>query len=152
MPFKPGLLRNQLSPGGPITLFRNRVIAKVKSKYWIRTHKFGIKIPKTVDEARRLDAENGNTFWWDAIMEEMKNVRPEFEAWEKSAAEIPPGYQHIKYNLIFDIKMGENFRRKARFVAGGHTTEVPDSIVTYSLVVSRGSVRIALTIAGVNGL
>ena len=43
-------------------------------------------------------------------------------------------------------------RRKARFVAGGHTTEVPDSIITYSSVVSRDSVRIALTIAGLNDL
>jgi hypothetical protein len=25
---------------------RNRVLSKVKSKYWVRTHKFGIKIPK----------------------------------------------------------------------------------------------------------
>jgi hypothetical protein len=54
--------------------------------------------------------------------------------------------------LIFDVKMGENFRRKARFVAGGHTTEVPESLITYSSVVSRDSVRIALTIAGLNGL
>jgi hypothetical protein len=131
---------------------RNRVIAKVKSKYWIRTHKFGIKIPKTVEEARRFDAENGNTLWWDAIMTEMKNVRPAFEVWEGSADKISPGYQQIKCHLIFDVKMGENFRRKARFVAGGHTTEVPDSIITYSSVVSRDSVRIALTIAGLNGL
>ncbi len=91
---------------------RNRVIAKVKSKYWVQTHKFGIKIPKTVDKARKLDAENGNTFWWDAIMKEMKNVRPAFEAWEKSADKIPPaGFQQIKCHLIFDVKMGENFRR-----------------------------------------
>lgn len=48
--------------------------------------------------------------------------------------------------------MGENFRRKARFVAGGHTVEVPESLITYSSVVSRDSVRIALTIAGLNGL
>ncbi|KAI2498409.1 Reverse transcriptase (RNA-dependent DNA polymerase) [Fragilaria crotonensis] len=51
---------------------RNRIIAKVKSKYWIRTHKFGIKIPKNVAEARAFDAENGNTSWWDAILKEMK--------------------------------------------------------------------------------
>jgi hypothetical protein len=45
----------------------------------------------------------------------------------------------------------ENFRRKARYVAGGHMTEPPASI-TFSLVVSRGSVRIALLIAARNGL
>ena len=131
---------------------RNRIIAKVKSKYWLRTHKFGIRIPKSVKEAREIDAENGNTYWWDAILKEMKNVRPAFEVWEKTKDDIPPGYQQIKCHLIFDIKMGENFRRKARFVAGGHTTEVPESLITYSSVVSRDSVRIALTIAGLNGM
>ena len=131
---------------------RNRIIAKVKSKYWVRTHKFGIKIPKNVAEARAFDAENGNTFWWDAILKEMKSVRPAFEVWEKGVDEIPPGYQQINCHLIFDVKMGENFRRKARFVAGGHTTEVPDSLITYSSVVSRDSVRLALTIAALNDL
>ena len=45
--------------------------------------------------------------------------------------------------------MGENFRRKARFVAGGHTTE--ELVIIYLSVVLRDSVRIALTIAGLNG-
>jgi hypothetical protein len=131
----------------PHTLLRNcyRIIAKIKSKYKTRTHKFGIKIPKTAAEARQFDAENGNTLWWDAILKEMKNVRPAFEVREKSIDEIPPGYQQIKCHLIFDVEMGEIFCRKARFVAGGHTTEVPDSLITYSSVVSRDSVRIALT-------
>jgi hypothetical protein len=40
----------------------------------------------------------------------------------------------------------ENFQRKARLVAGGHTTEMPASI-TYASVVSREFVRIALTLA-----
>jgi hypothetical protein len=131
---------------------RNRIIAKMKSKYWIRTHKFGIKIPKNIAEARAFDAENRNTFWWDAIMKEMKNVRPSFEVWEKGVDEIPPGYQQINCHLIFDVKMGKNFRCKARFVAGGHATEVPESLITYSSVVSRDSVRLALTIAALNDL
>ena len=53
--------------------------------------------------------------------------------------------------MIFDIKMGENFRKKARMVAGGHMTETPASI-TYSSVVARDSVRILLTIAALNNL
>ena len=136
----------------PFTLHkRNRIIAKLKSKYWVRTRKFGIKIPKTVAEAKQFDQENGNTFWWDAVCEEMRNVRPAFEAWERSEGDIPIGYQQVKCQLIFDVKMFENFRRKARFVAGGHTTEVP-STLTYVSVVSRDSVRIALTIAALNDL
>ena len=30
---------------------RNRIIAKIKSKYWLKTHKFGIEIPKSVLQA-----------------------------------------------------------------------------------------------------
>ena len=55
---------------------RNQIISKVKSKYWLRTHKFGIQIPKSVEEAKRLDQENGDTLWWEAICNEMRNVRP----------------------------------------------------------------------------
>ena len=47
--------------------------------------------------------------------------------------------------------MGENFRRKARLVGGGHMTEAT-SLITYSSVVYRDSTRIALTIAELNGL
>jgi hypothetical protein len=130
---------------------RDRIIAKVKSKYWQRTHKFGIKIPKTVQEALQFDKENGNNLWWEAICKEMKNVRPAFEKWEKSPGELPPGFQKIKCHMIFDIKMGENFRRKARLVANGNETVAPATL-TYSSVVSRDSVRIALTIASLNQL
>ena len=49
------------------------------------------------------------------------------------------GHQEIGLHMIFDIKLGENFRRKARMVARGHTTKTPSS-VTYSSVVLRDSV------------
>jgi hypothetical protein len=52
--------------------------------------------------------------------------------------------------MIFDVKM-EDFRRNARFVAGGHTTDTPHAM-TYESVVSRESVRIALTLAALNDL
>ena len=49
------------------------------------------------------------------------------------------GHQEIGLHMIFDIKLGENFRPKARMVAGGHTMKAPSS-VTYSSGVSRDSV------------
>ena len=52
--------------------------------------------------------------------------------------------------MIYDVKM-EDFRRKARLVAGGHMTETP-KCMTYSSVVGRETVRIALTIAALNDL
>ena len=130
---------------------RNRIIAKTKSKYWLQTHKFGIEIPKSVIQARQIDAKCGNMLWWDAICKEMKNVRPAFEVFEGGTDQLPGGYQEIKCHMIFDVKIGENFCRKARLVAGGHTTETPATL-TYSSVVSRDSVRIALTMAALNGL
>ena len=130
---------------------KKRIISKIKSKYWLTTHKFGIRIPKTVKEALELDRQNGNTFWADAIKKEMGNVRVAFEAFEGDERDIPKEYQKIDCHIIFDVKMSENFRRKARLVAGGHTTETP-STLTYSSVVSRDSVRIALTLAALNDL
>ena len=41
----------------------NRIIVNLKSNYWVRTHKFGFKIPKSVQEAKSFDEENGNTLW-----------------------------------------------------------------------------------------
>ena len=56
--------------------------------------------------------------------------------------------------MIFDVKMLDSdriFKRKARYVAGGHTTETPESL-TYASVVSQYLVCIALTLAALNGL
>ena len=53
---------------------RDRIIAKTKSKYWRTNTKFGIRVPKTVEETLRLDEENGNDFWGKALKKEMKNV------------------------------------------------------------------------------
>ena len=61
------------------------------------------------------------------------------------------GYQEISGHIIFDVKLGEGFRRKARFVGDGHKTKTPSS-VTYSSVVSRDSVRIILMVAALNDL
>ena len=64
---------------------------------------------------------------------------------------MPTGYQKITCEWVFDVKMGENFRRKACLVAGGHMTDTPVAMA-YLSVVSRDSVRITLTIAALNDL
>ena len=134
----------------PFTLKkRDRIIASVNARYLKTTHKFGIRVPKTVLEAIEIDRENGNTMWQDAIQKEMNAVRIAFKVLEADE-EIPPGYQNMKCHMIFTVKM-EDFRRKARYVAGGHMTEAP-AVLTYASVVSRESVRIALTLAALNDL
>ena len=71
---------------------RNHIISNVKSKYWLRTHKFGIRIPKSVEEAKQLNQGNGDTQWWDEIWKEMQNIKPAFEVWEMDVDKIPTGY------------------------------------------------------------
>ena len=129
---------------------RNAIISKVKSRYHKRTHKFGIRIPKTVEEARDIDRINGNDLWEKALEKEMSNVRVAFKMLNEEDR-APVGHTRIKCHIIFDVKM-ETLRRKCRLVAGGHMTEAPCTSVTYSSVVSRESVRIALTLAALNDL
>ncbi len=131
---------------------RANIIAKVKTRqtrYQKKTHKYGIELPKTVEQALEIDRRTGTTFWADAIAKEMKNVRVAFEILPDGQA-APIGYQHIRCHMVFDIKM-EDFKRKARLVAGGHMTEAPPTL-TYASVVSRETVRIALLTAALNNL
>ena len=135
---------------------RNRIIGKVKSRYWKTSHKYGIRLPRSVQEALQIDKETGTDFWWQAIQKEMKKVMIAFEYDETLTPEqaradksMYVGFQEITCHIIFDVKM--DLTRKARFVAGGHLTEPPASI-TYSSVVSRDSVRLAFLIAALNDL
>ncbi|GFH48973.1 Blackbeard [Chaetoceros tenuissimus] len=61
----------------------------------------------------------------------------------------PPGYNEILCHLVFDVKL--DMTRKARYVAGGHLTNVPANM-TYSSVVSRDTVRIGFLVAALNDL
>lgn len=47
----------------------------------------------------------------------MSNVRPELEVYEEKEEQLV-GYQKIGCHMVFNIKMEDNFRRKARLVAG----------------------------------
>ena len=126
---------------------RDRIIKKVKSRYWTRTHKYGVEMPKSVKDAFEIDRRTGTDFWKKAIEKEMKNVDCAFQFRDDDV--VPPGYKKINCHMVFDIK--SDLTRKARFVAGGHMTDPPKES-TYSSVVSRDSVRIAFTMAALNGL
>ena len=121
------------------------------------THKFGIWVPKYIDETLAIYKGNGNTLWYTAIQKEMKNVCVVFEAWEEVSLEDARhsqnlvGYQEIRCHMIFDINMDWQFTRKAHYFAGSHTTDTPSSI-TYSSVVSRDNIIIAFTLAALNGV
>ena len=139
---------------------RDRILAKVKTKYWRTSHKFGIELPKTVKEAYEIDRRTGTRHWTIAIEKEMRKIMElgAFEVWEdgmpidlKTGNKKLPGFQQIQCHMIFDVKLDGSFTRKARFVANGNQTDAPSSL-TYASVVSRESVRIALLYASLNDL
>jgi hypothetical protein len=113
---------------------RSRIILDVTESYHKRTHNFGVEVPKSWDECVRLEKENDNTLWQDAVRKDIKNFRIEFKIMNGDKS-VPPTYQEIHCHMILDVKM-EDFRHNARFVAYGHTTDTPHAM-TYASVVSR---------------
>jgi hypothetical protein len=128
---------------------REHIISKIKTRYLRREQKFGILLPKSVEEAIRFYEELGTTFWQDAIRKEMgTNIMPAVKILEPGQ-QAPVGSQEIPCHIVFDVKM--DFTRKSFFVTGGHVTD-PPSTQTYASVVARDSVRIAFLIAALNDL
>ena len=76
---------------------RDRIVASIRkwqTRYLKKSHKFGIELPKTVEQALALDAKNGNTLWADAISKEMENVRVAFEVLPDGKP-VPIGSQFV---------------------------------------------------------
>ena len=90
---------------------------------------------------------NGNNLCRDGIAKDINAVMIAFKLLDEGE-KSPPTYQEIISHMIFDIKM-EDFRRKARYVAGGHATLAPPKL-TYASVVLQDSVRIAITLTALN--
>ena len=86
------------------------MLKAAKTRYARRTHKFGIQLPNSVEEALAIDRETNTTFWHDAIQKEMKNVRVAFKFLEQGER-VPIGYKWIRCHMVFDVKM--DFTRKA---------------------------------------
>ncbi len=128
---------------------RDVIVSAVTARARKTTHKYGILVPRNVEHAHRLDKENGNDYWAKSLQKEMRNVGAAFDILQPSTM-VPAGWTKVTGHLIFDIKM--SLERKSRWVLDGHLTEDPEFISTYAGVVSRESVRIALTYAALNGV
>ena len=81
----------------------------------------------------------------------MRNVRIAFEEFSRPISQILHGFKKFNFHLLFEVKLNENFRRKARFIANGHRIKSPKSF-SYSTVVSHDSVRIIVILAALNNL
>ena len=101
-----------------------------------------------VAEALAIDGRNGNTCWHDAVVCEMKDLKIAFDILP-DGRDSPPMYRQASGHMIFDVCM--TLERKARSVKDGHRTPEPDWC-TFAGVISRESIRIALTYASLHGL
>ena len=128
---------------------RNKIIKQVQHRLVKKSTKFGIKVPESVDEALRLDVENGNSLWQKAIEKELGNVRIAFKLLEQGER-LPAGSKLIPYHIIFDVKL--DLTRKARLVAGGHRNKNVPTFTTFSTVASRDRVRLMFLLAALNDL
>ena len=134
---------------------RDVIVSAIKTRLRRTTHKYGIEMPmtaRTTDEAvrmgRELDIKNGDTFWMDALHKEMGALVVAFEMLEHGE-KAPPGWYKSTGHIVWDVKM--DFTRKARWVKDGHKTPDPTTS-SFAGVVSRESIRIALTYAALLGL
>jgi hypothetical protein len=69
---------------------RTKIIADVTKWYHNRTQKFGIEFPKNWDDCVKLEIENNNTLWQDAVRKEMKNVRISFKILTENNQSLQP--------------------------------------------------------------
>ncbi len=115
---------------------RDQIISAVKARVKKRNQKYGIIVPRTVEEAFELDNASGNTYWRDAVKKEMKNMVAAFRVLE-SDEHLPVGYAKLGVHMVFDVKL--DLTRKEQLVADGHLTPDPKDS-TYAGVISRETV------------
>ena len=127
---------------------RDRIIMKAKTKYWQKTHKYGVELPKTIEEAYEIDRKTNTTHWRDAIKKEMKNVMVAFEFDDED--KVPIAHQRIGVHMVFDVRI--TLDRKARLVADGHKVPELPKQSTYSTVPTRDSIRLFFLLAALNDL
>ena len=90
--------------------------------------KFGERVPRSINEAYKINEETGTTGW----------------------AQAPAGYTYIKLLWAFVIKF--DGRKRARLVAGGHMTETLDTEQTTSIMVSLDIIFMFFISAGLQDL
>jgi hypothetical protein len=127
---------------------RNRIVSAIKSRCTKKTNKYGIQVPHNVEEAYLINRETNTDYWHNAIQKEMTNNAVAFK-FLGEGKHVPVGLKWIPFHMKFDIKC--DLTCKAKYVAGGHWTEVPTQM-TYSSAVTRESVKILFFLAALNEL
>ena len=90
--------------------------AKLRSYNTAPRYKYGFEVPRTYEQALRLDKRNGNTLWGDATVLELTQIDEYVTFIDKghhTKVKAPVGYKKIRVHLIYmmlsmmvDIKLG----------------------------------------------
>jgi len=124
-------------------------IRRIGDRKTSREIKYGVEVPRGTKDALKLDCENKNNLWKNAIQKELKTLESYITFKRVHRRQIPKDYKYIPLHFVFDVK--SDGTRKARLVAGGHIMSSPDCPL-YSTVIKTESVRIIMTIAAKQGL
>ena len=119
-------------------------------------YQHGFQVPKDYNDAMRLDKENGNTHWQDAMDLELTQIH-EYKVFRDTGKAkfhngkvvIPDGFQKIRVHFVYAVKHDGRF--KARLVADGHLTKEPVESI-YSGVVSLRSLKMVVFLSQLNNL
>ena len=119
-------------------------------------YQHGFQVPKDYNDAMRLDKENGNTHWQDAMDLESTQIH-EYKVFKDTGKAkfhngkvvTPDGFQKIRVHFVYAVKHDGRF--KARLVADGHLTKEPVESI-YSGVVSLRSLRMVVFLSQLNNL
>ena len=119
-------------------------------------YQHGFQVPKDYNDAMRLDKENGNTHWQDAMDLELSQIH-EYKVFKDTGKAkfhngkvvTPDGFQKIRVHFVYAVKHDGRF--KARLVADGHLTKEP-VVSIYSGVVSLRSLRVVVFLSQLNNL
>ena len=119
-------------------------------------YQHGYQVPKDYNDAIRLDKENSNTHWQDAMDLELTQIH-EYKVFKdigkaqfhNGKVVTPDGFQKIRVHFVYAVKHGGRF--KARLVADGHLTKEPVESI-YSGVVSLRSLRMVVFLSQLNDL
>ena len=127
-------------------ILREISLAKLRKHTTRVKFKYGYEVPKDFKHAVDTD----HTLWQDATKLELESMEA-YQVFKDHGhkATPPPGYKVIRAHLIYDVK--HDGQHKARLVADGHLTDIPDDSV-YSSVVSLRGLWILLFLAELNGL
>ena len=119
-------------------------------------YQHGFQVPKDYNDTIRLDKENSNTHWQDAMNLELTQIH-EYKVFKDTGkaqfhngkAVTPDGFQKIRVHFVYAVKHDGRF--KARLVADEHLTKEPVESI-YSGVVSLRSLRMVVFLSQLTDL